>query len=757
MKEVVNKSLKILFYILLSLSFIFLMFFCLFHFGFLNNFSTMSLDNDKLQFSSSKIVVYDNENNLLKTEVSEQKNLDISEIPSVVVDAFTSIEDKDFYKHNGVNYKRMIKAMMKNISSFKVVQGASTITQQLIKNTHLTSEKTFKRKLNELLLSKKLEDTLSKDEIMCAYLNAIYFGNGAFGINQASQRYFSKDATKLSLAESAMLAGLIKSPKKFSPISNEETCIKRRNLVLNEMQKDEKITKEQCENEKKQGINLKLNKNFLGENTFYNQCVDEACKILHITERDFLLKKYKINTYLIPSIQEKVKDEIESLQTYSKSADSDGMALIIDNKSGGIKAFYGKSDYDLLSISRQPGSVFKPIISFAPALEKGVISPLTPVLDEKIDINGYSPNNYKNVYHGWTSAKTSLANSYNIPAVKILEYVGIENAKNFAKKLNVKFNENDNGYSLALGGLTNGINMKTLANCYQAFANSGKFIEAKFVKSIQTNNGVIIYQNKENATQVMKDSTAYLVTDMLKESVNSGTCKRLKGLNLEIASKTGTVASQNNQSNGNSDAWNVSYTPDNTICVWFGATKISALDVSVTGANGPTALTQNIYEKCNFKNKSFTKPNSVKSLEINEVEYLEYNKLLLAKENCPDRYKIKSLFSIDNLPTETSTMFDEIDDFSLEIKTVDESKALISLNAQKHLVYDIFRQSEDFIEKIAEIKNKQEKIEIVDEKIARGNFYSYYAIAKYLNEKDSTKVKKSNEVKIFLAQKSPFP
>lgn len=751
-----KKSLKILFYIFLSLAFICLMFFSLFHFGLLNNFSTLALDNDKLQYSSSNIDVYDSEDNLIKTDFSEQKNLDISEIPSVVVDAFISIEDKDFYKHNGVNYKRVISAMLKNISSLKVVQGASTITQQLIKNTHLTSEKTLKRKINELLLSKKLEENLSKDEIMTAYLNAIYFGNGAFGINQASQRYFSKDATKLNLEESAMLAGIIKSPKRFSPINNQEACLKRRNLVLNEMQKDGKITKEECESKKNEGLNLKVNKTFLGENTFYNQCVDEACKILNITEKDFLLKKYKINTYLDTKIQEKVKGEIENLQNYSKSADSDGLALLIDNKTGGIKAFYGKSDYNLLSISRQPGSVFKPIISFAPAIENNVISPLTPILDEKIDINGYSPKNYKNVYHGWTSAKKSLANSYNVPAVKILEYVGINNAKKFAQKMNVNFNDNDNGYSLALGGLTNGLNFKTLANCYQTFANGGKFVEASFVKSIQTNDGKVIYQNKENATQVMKDSTAYLITDMLKESVKSGTCKRLNGMSLEIASKTGTVASQNSTSNGNSDVWNFSYTPANTLCVWFGATKISALDSSVTGANGPTALAQSLYKKCNFKNKSFLKPESVKSIDINEVEYLENNKILLAKENCPDRYKIKSLFAVDNLPTELSTMFDEIDDFRLEVTTVDETKASISLNAQKHLVYEIFRQSEDAIEKIAEIKNKQEKIDIIDDKISKGNFYTYYATAKYLNEEKSINTKKSNEVKIFLAQKSPL-
>jgi penicillin-binding protein 2A len=755
MRVVVKKSLIALSYIFLSLGFVGLMLFSLFNFGFLNNFASVSLDNDKLHFSSSAIDVYDSKNNLVKTGLDEQKNLDIKDIPQVVIDAFVSIEDKDFYVHKGVNYKRMIKAMLKNISQFKIAEGASTITQQLVKNTHLTSEKTFKRKINELLLAKKLEEKLSKDEIMGAYLNAIYFGNGAFGINQASQRYFSKDATKLNLNESAMLAGLIKSPKKFSPILNEENCIKRRNLVLNEMCRDGKISTEECNSAKSDELGLDLNTNFLGNNNFYNECVDEACNILNINEKDFLLKKYKIFTYLEADIQQKVKDELENLEQYSKSSTSDGAVLLIDNKTGGIKAFYGKSDYNLLSVSRQPGSIFKPIIAYAPAIENNIISPLTPILDEKVDIDGYSPRNFKGTYHGWTSAKNALANSYNVPAVKVLENVGIQNAKKFAKKMNVKFAENDNGFSLALGGMTKGVDIKTLANCYQAFGNGGNFVEAKFVKSIETNDGKTIFQNAETATRVMKESTAFLVTDMLKESVNSGTCKRLKNvINGDIASKTGTVTGSNE--NENSDVWNISYTPANTLCVWFGVTKSGANGLSVTGANGPTAMARNIYENCNFKSRKFNVPESVKSVQINEVEYLDNNKILLAQEDSPERYKKTEYFATDNMPTERSTMFDDIDDFEIEVITqADENKANITFNAKKHLVYEVFRQSEDSVIKIEEIKNKQEKVTIVDEKLSRGNFYTYFVRAKFLNE-ENKKTKKSNEVKIFLAQKSPL-
>lgn len=756
MKSAVKTSLKVVFYVLLSLTFVFLMLFCLFNFGFLNNFSSVALDNDKLQYQNAKIDVYDDFGNLIKTNISEHKNINVSEVPRTVVDAFISVEDKGFYQHDGVSYRRMLVATMKNFAALKVVQGASTITQQLIKNTHLTGDKTLKRKINELLLAKKLEKTLTKDEIMTAYLNAIYFGNGAFGINQAAQRYFSKDASKLTLSESAMLAGLIKSPKRFSPISNKDSCIKRRNLVLKEMKKDKKITPEQFEAAKNEEINLKLNKNFLGDNAYYSQCVDEACKILNITEKDFLLKKYKINCYLDAGVQEKIKEEFENLPALSKSTESDAAAILIDNKTGGIKAFFGKSDFNLLNISRQPGSVLKPIIAFAPALEKGIISPITPILDEKFEINGYSPKNFKNAYHGFVSAKTALANSYNVPAVKILDYVGIENAKKFAQKMGVNFHKFDTGYSLALGGMTSGMGLKTVANCYQAFGNEGKFVEAKFVKSIQTNDGKIIFKNSENAQVVMKDSTAFLLTDMLKESVKSGTSRRLGDIDAQVASKTGTVASTGISGKGNSDVWNVSYTPEFTLCVWFGATKISELDNSVSGANGPTVMARNIYKKMDLKKKKFAMPSSVTYAEISEMEYLENNKILLSNANCPDRFKIKTLFETNNIPKEKSTMFDEIDDFSIEVKTTNEGKARIFLDAKKHLSYEVFRQSEDAKVLIATVKNKQEKVEILDDKIERGNFYTYVAVARYENEKDSAKTRRSNEVKIFLAQKTPL-
>jgi len=750
MKRFFKKGLIISLYVFLTISTFLLTIFCLFNFGLLNNLSSIKFDKSKLTYSNNIVSIYDNENKPLENFENNIKNLSFNEIPKHTISAFISVEDKNFYNHDGVNYKRMLKALIKNVSSLKIKEGASTISQQLIKNTHLTNERTIKRKINELLLTKKLENNLTKNEIITAYLNAIYFGNGAFGINQASQRYFSKEAKELTLEESATLAGMIKSPKKYSPIFNIENCIKRRNVVLKEMLKDNKITEQEFNNSINLPINLKINKNFLGNNSYYSASVDEACSILDITEKDLILKKYKIYTYENEYNQKIIENEISKTSAYA-SCNANSCAMLIDNKTGGIISFCGKSDYDILSLNRQPGSTFKPIISYAPALEFNQIQPSTPILDEKIDINGYSPKNYNNVFHGWTNAKTALAKSLNIPSVKILSYVGIDNAKKFASRFNINFDAKDNGYSIALGGLTRGLKLKDLANCYQTFGNNGEFIPIGFIKEIRTPNNKLIYKHNEIGNHIMKDSTAFLITDMLKESVRNGTCKKLNINKYDIAAKTGTVGI-NNKNQDNSDAYNISYTPDNTLLTWFGSTNNDLpLAKEITGSNAPSFLAQNIYKKSKLKKSQFIKPESVEEATINEQEMIN-DKILLATDETPERYKLKAYFAKENLPRDYSTMFKKIDSFEINGEKKDNSIE-IYFEANKHLWYEILRKKEDEEKVIYKINDKQEMISFSDNDIKSGNFYSYYVIAHYNSNVDEEDLKsvKSNEIKFFVA------
>lgn len=746
-------------YITLSAVFLILMGFCLFNFGFLSNFTNVKFDKNKLNYENTEISVFNNNNNLIRSNI-KQKNINAEEIPKNIIDAFISIEDKNFYKHNGINYKRMVASTLKNIKSKSLKEGASTISQQVIKNTHLTNEKTLKRKLNEILLTQKLEKNLSKDEIITSYLNAIYFGGGAFGINNASQRYFSKDAKELTIAEGATLAGIIKSPSKYSPITHPEECVKRRNVVLREMLKDNKISKEEYDKAKDSKLNLNLNRNCLGNNSYYSASINEACKILKLSEKDLMLKEYKIYTYQNDMLQKIADEEINNSHEYCKQDDSNCLILSMDNKTGGINAFSGKSDYDLLSLSRQPGSVFKPIISYAPALEYNIINPLTPILDEKINIDGYEPKNYNNVYHGWTSSKDCLAKSLNIPSVKLLNYVGIDKAKNIANKLNINFEATDNGYALALGGMTKGVKIKDLTNCYQCFANNGRYIESGFVKEIKTKDGKTIYKHDEVGKQVIKDSTAYLLNDMLKESVKSGTCKKLNIASYKnICAKTGTVG-VNNKQKENSDVWSLSYTPQNTLCVWFGSTdNKNLLPKNITGANTPTFMAQSFYSKAKLNKENFVKPDSVIEVDINALEYSNNQKIMLASSLTPDRYKIKVPFSLGNEPKETSNIFDEIEDILIGVTKSDENTVEIKFKANNYIDYEIMRKDDDNEVLLTTIKNKNENILFCDNTLKQGNLYTYYVLAKYNNNINNPlfkKSKKSNEVKILLTQNNPL-
>ena len=741
------KFFRVIFYISLVAVFVTILLFCLFSMGFLSKFSSVKFSKNKLNYKTSVVAVTNANGEKISTPTGNNA-ITYDQVPQHTINAFVAIEDKDFFAHNGVNYKRMIKATLKNLKTMSFSEGASTISQQLIKNTHLTSEKTLRRKFDELILARELEKNLSKQEILSAYLNAIYFGNGAFGINTASQRYFSKEAKELTLAESATLAGIIKSPKKYSPIINPDACIKRRNLVLKEMLKDGKISQEEYLTAVDSPLNLNINKYALTNNSYYHATIEEACELLHIPEKDLLLKNLKIVTYQNSSVQKACEKALENLPTVAKTSTADGVNLVIDNKTGGVIAFCAQSEHNTLSLLRQPGSTIKPIVAYAPAIEKDLISPETPILDEPIDIDGYKPKNYKNKYHGWVSAKDALANSYNIPAVKLLNYVGIDYAKSFAQNLGLKLSSCDNGLSVALGGLHDGIKIKDLANCYQAFANGGKRIEARFIKAIYSSDGKLVYQNPQNEIQVMKSSTAYLISDMLKQTVETGTAKRLKQ-SYDICAKTGTVGLKNSQEN--SDAWNISYTPQNTVCVWVGSTSSTPLPKSVTGANAPSVIAQQIYSSCKLGSGSFEVPESCVKKDINSQELLANNKLKLASENTPDRFRKSVYFAISNVPQEVSDMFSDISPFSI---TAQKTKKGVGINifAKKYLNYTIHRLCEDNDIVVATVGDKQGLVEVSDNLVEDGNLYVYYAVATLPNDQSISQ--KSNQVKVFIPQKS---
>ncbi len=702
---------------------------------FINNImgiNKVKFDKEKLMTINQEVVIYDKNNEKLDNNITDKTVVSVEDLSSNTINAFISIEDKQFFKHKGLNYKRIAKAMVNNIKSKSFKEGASTISQQLIKNTHLSNEKTIKRKLKEMLLTKKLEKELSKKDILESYLNIIYFGENSYGIEKASKTYFGKSATELTLAESATLAGIIKSPYKYSPIYNKQNCIDRRNLVLKEMLKDKKITNAQYED----AINTELcvidNKDIDNKNNLYIRAtLNEAQELLNLSEKDIRIKGLKIYSYLDEDIQENLYNVAQNTDNYhinSYGNTNDSLLVIIDNENYGVSGFYGKSDYDLVDFARQPGSAIKPILVYAPALENGLISPQTLINDEPINYDGYSPNNVGNSYHGYVSIEKSICDSLNIPSVKVLDMVGIDNAKELANKFGIKFDKNDNGLALALGGFTKGVNLKDLTNAYLPFVNDGKYDKARFIKKIVDADGKTLYEHITNSTQVIGTDTAYLMTDMLKTACHNGTSRKLSSLNYDVAGKTGTVAIKG--TNNNTDAYSIAYTTKHTMGVWIGNYS-NAPEYVLEGKNNGGTYATGMIKQCFttlYKNdipSNFIMPDSVEEIEIDNKEYEDNHRIMLASANCPERYKTKIKVSKRYNNYDKSKLFDELKVDNFDVK-IENNNCLITFNAEDYLKYQIIKLEDGKSKVIKEISNKSDNITYYDTNLPDSKKISYY-------------------------------
>ena len=696
----------------------------------------IDIDEAKLSAPFTTIEIYDNDNKPIREDNTINENfVEGYELSEDTKNAFISIEDKDFYTHHGVNYKRMIKAMITNIKAGKFKEGASTITQQLIKNSHLTSAKTFERKITEIALSQKLEKQYSKDEILSQYLNIIYFGNNCYGIEDASQFYFSKPAKELTISESAMLAGLIKSPSKYSPIKNPENALTRRNIVITEMEKDGKISMEEAIKAKNQPLNLKIDTHSKNRLNSYSQAaIDEAEEILQIPAQQIALQGYKIYTYQNEKLQNDLQNAFESTDHNCNHA-----GIVIDNKSHSIVAYTGKGDYKILDCKRQPGSCIKPILVYGPALNEDVIYPCTQLLDEKTEIADFKPKNIGNVYHGYVSARESLSKSINIPAVKILSYVGIDKAKQYAEDMGLSFVEADEGYCLALGGMTYGVNIKQLAGAYSTFANLGKFSQPQFISFISDKNGKIVYVHKAEEKQVLREDSSYLLTDMLKTCAQSGTGKKLSELKIEIATKTGTVGKSGTKQN--LDAWNVSYTPNLTCAVWLG--NLDNTPIDYTGGNQPTEIAKNFF-KTNKTTEKFKKPDSIVEKNIDTIELEENHRIVLANKYMPERYTQQELFSSFNLPNSYSDKFAKAQIPSYTSKVVNNN-AIITFTANEYLTYQIYE--EDKLKQEISNKTGSQTFEIpLTKNKQKLKFKTFYTLSPEIEDEDEITFVKSNKI-----------
>lgn len=733
-----SKTKKIMLSLLITFTVLTIITLTLFMVYFYSVKNSVTFSKDNLMYLNSQITMYDTNNQKIdQLNIANKNIVSIEKIPEHTKQAFISIEDKQFYKHHGLNYKRIAKAMMSNIKQKSFAQGASTISQQLIKNTHLTSVKTIDRKIKEMILTKKLEEEFSKDEILEMYLNIIYFGENSYGISKASQNYLGKDIDTLTISESAMLAGIIKSPATYSPRYHYDKCMERRDIVLGEMLKDGWITEEEYNAALEEKIEI-ISNDEIGQysNLYYRATLKEASNILHKSEKEIAMGGYQIYTYYDDEMQSILAGKISSNNydipnKYDHIAD--GLSIVLNNQTGGVMAYAGKSKYDLVDFKRQPGSAIKPILVYAPALEEGLITPESLILDQNITIDGYSPHNLANEEHGYVTAKYSVAKSLNIPAVKLMQELGIEKCKEYARQVGIEFDENDKGYAIALGGFTQGISLKELTNAYLPYACEGQFRSSHFIRSIRSHGGVLLYENTNDTKQVLSPDTAYLMTDMLVEGVKTGTSKRLSTLDIDIAGKTGTVAIPH--TNDNSDAISIAYTTDVTMGVWYGNYSNDKEYILPHNNNGGTMATQLIRDTLGefydqTKPNSFTMPSTIQTVKIDRIAYEEKQQFWKAPEYMPERFTKEILVSSnqEHLLLSQDYLNSCIDNLSITFKN---NKTTISFTPTLNFKYEIHRVDSHGIDKTLKIiDDTSAPVSYEDSMLEYDAKYQYYIVIK---------------------------
>ncbi|MCG7334668.1 PBP1A family penicillin-binding protein [Sporosarcina sp. ACRSM] len=554
------------------------------------NLFIRSSDVSKLEEPEPRPTFIYDQNGEIASKISHSKieGVRLEQIPKELIEAIISTEDQHFYRHNGINYFGIARAFTQNLFTGEVVAGGSTITQQLSKNVFLTHERTYKRKLKELILTKKIERDYSKDEILERYLNQIYFGEGAWGVQRAALVYFGKDVSQLTLNESATLAGVIKAPSHLSPYKNMEKSIKRRNIVLSLMKSEGYITQADYERAIEEKILLadKTLPNYTGKYPYYiDHIVDEAVTKYGLTKNEVLAGGLHIYTELNPVIQDAVEEVYRDDNNFPASKPDQLIqsgGIFLNPKTGGIQALVGgRGDYtygrfnNATELVRQPGSALKPIAAYTPALEKGY--EISDLLDDApLNIDGYSPQNFDRQFRGQVTMYDALVNSYNIPPVRLLHEIGIEEGVRAVERFGIPLDDNDANLGLALGGLHQGTSPLLMAQAFSAFPNDGVMMEAHAITEIKDAEGKIIGKWRETSVQVTEPEVAQKITYMLLGAVETGTAKKAQISGLEVAGKTGTTQLPFSGSDGSKDHWFVGYTPDIVGAIWLGYDKTDA-------------------------------------------------------------------------------------------------------------------------------------------------------------------------------------
>lgn len=665
-----SKVKKVLLTILAALIGVLLLF-CAAFYVFFDVPDWQKLDISRLSALAQTSSMYDM-NGELMSELRGSENriiVSLDEIPLHTRQAFIAAEDLRFYDHRGIDVYRILGALRSNLKSGSLAEGASTITQQLAKLTHLSAEKTIRRKLEEINLAFQIEKVYNKDEILAMYLNTVYFGRGAYGIQAAAQAYFGVDAEDLTLNQSASLAAIIKAPSIYAPHISPSNNRSRRQYILSVMAENGFISQEEKQAALDESIWVLAQE---AEKQLYSWYIDEALResaeLLSLSADEVIQGGFKIYTAYDAQLQT-IADEVYADSSFFPAAASDGTPIqsamaVVDTNNGAVLAMIGGRDYTVrrglnraTQMRRQPGSALKPLAVYGPALELGYTT-ASVLLDEKTSFGGYTPRNAGDRYYGLVTMRTAIRNSLNTTAVRLLEEIGLDASIQYLNKMGIPTRNSDRNLSLALGSMTYGVTPVELAAAYVPYANGGIYHQPYCVERIETVDGSNVYERKDSGKQVLSAQNAFLMTSLLQSVVSSGTGTRMLAANTPIAGKTGTVS----MTGGNRDIWMTAYTPEISVAVWMGYDQTDAkhkISNGITGGRNTASLAAAFFKKAyaDREKPDFSQPDGLVWLTLDKRALTSRGSIMLASDKTPKEYRLSEVFAASNRPYAVSDIW----------------------------------------------------------------------------------------------------
>lgn len=697
-------------------------------------------DREKLENVPQSTLFYTAQNEVYDRIYAQNRvYTPLNEIPEKLQAIFLTSEDHRFYSHPGIDFIRIGGALLKDLQTFSLKEGASTITQQLVKNTHLTNEKTLKRKLREAVLALQLEKAYSKEEILEMYLNQIYFGHGAYGIASAAEVYFQTSVRNLSYAQTASLAAIIKSPTRYAPHLEKENNLVRRNHILKACRENGTLTQEEYEQAIKEELIIKENGKKEQHAAFTDAVILKAQQLLSLASDQLATGGYHIYTTMDMPRQSLLETLAQDDGLFPASAQDGTLCqcavVWMNPQNGEVLALLGgrqqagrRNFHRALQMKRSPGSALKPFCVYVPALESG-LSPASPLLDEAQSFGSYTPNNASGKFHGWVSMREALAHSYNVPAVSLLNQLGIDKGIESLTRFHLPVHKQDAYLPLALGSMTQGVTPLALCSAYAALGNGGVYQQASLIRKITDSHGHVLYEREEEGENTISQENAFLLSSMLQSVVRDGTAGQLADLQLPLAAKTGTVSFG---AQGNRDIWACAYTSKEALTVWMGfdtTDDAHCIPSGNTGSTYPCLFIKRALQSMENRAEPFPVPKGIYELAMDKISYEQDHSLCLATPYTPESHRFYECFAQDEshfAPSPYWQLPEAPPAFSVTEGYL-SYPAIHFLIPNDHTRVRIFRREGAKTEEIAVYQGKQYVVH-TDMKAARMHTYLYYAV-----------------------------